>query len=75
MRSDWTRNLDFSLFRNVHLPFSETSRLQFRAETFNITNTPIFGIPVTNMTNNRFGEVTGTANDPRVIQFAMKLFF
>jgi hypothetical protein len=37
------RNLDFSLFKNFRM--TESARLQFRAEFFNITNTPHFNVP------------------------------
>ena len=37
------RDLDFALVKNVNLPLE--SNLQFRAEMFNITNTPAFSQP------------------------------
>jgi len=80
---------DVSLFKNFRI--GENSRLEFRAECFNITNTPQFGIPgftgpgltptpgVLDFTNTRnFGRITsvrGGANDQRQIQLALKLFF
>lgn len=36
-------NADFSVFKI--LPISEALRLQFRAEMFNATNSPMFGLP------------------------------
>jgi hypothetical protein len=38
------KNVDFSLIKNI--PVREQFRLQFRAEIFNIFNTPQFGTPV-----------------------------
>jgi len=38
------KNIDFSLFKNFNL--RERAKLQFRAEFFNLFNTPQFGIPV-----------------------------
>ena len=42
-------NLDLSLFRNFNL--SERLKLQFRAESFNFTNTPHFWSPGTRTAN------------------------
>jgi hypothetical protein len=68
-------NLDSSIFKNFTI--TETTRLQFRAETFNTFNTPEFGQPTnlnyTNTTN--FSEITSLRNGPRVMQLALKLFF
>jgi len=51
--------------------------LQFRAEFFNITNTPNFGMPGNTMSNSQFGIISATAANmtPRQMQFAMKLMF
>ena len=45
-------NLDMSLFRVFR--FGGTKTLQFRAEVFNVTNTPHFGNPATNISNVTF---------------------
>ncbi|MGH9663895.1 MAG: TonB-dependent receptor domain-containing protein, partial [Bryobacteraceae bacterium] len=63
------RNLDLSLSKSFSL--GETRRLQFRAESFNFTNTPAFGQPAANITASGAGAIT-SANDPRLIQFALK---
>lgn len=69
--------LDFSLFKDIKM--SERTRLEFRAEFFNITNTPNFSNNFsTNFTSPAFGRITSTIdnpNDPREIQFALKLYF
>src|SRR6185436_18865968 len=41
------KNVDFSLLKNTQL--TEKVRLQFRAEIFNLFNTPQFGIPNTGL--------------------------
>jgi hypothetical protein len=67
-------NTDFSLFKK----FSITERLnvEFRAESFNLTNTPWFGNPNTTAGGAAFGTVAPSqANDPRNIQFALRLAF
>jgi len=70
--------LDFSMFKEF--PISESKRLEFRAEVFNLTNTPWFANPAyTDFTNSAtFGKITSLrdlANDPREIQFALKFYF
>lgn len=73
LRSDWGKNLDLSLFRDF--PIRERARLEFRAESFNLTNTPVWGTPVVNYSNANFGRVLSVANTPRQLQFALKLSF
>jgi hypothetical protein len=73
-------NLDASLLKNFH--FTEAAYLQFRAEAFNVTNTPPFAQPgQLNFTNlSKFSAITGTKNSngnngARTLQLALKLFF
>jgi hypothetical protein len=73
MRADWGKNLDISLFRVF--PIRERTRLEFRAEAFNATNTPVWGAPVLNLANPNFGRVLNVANTPRQLQLALKLGF
>ena len=69
-----TRNLDLSLFKDF--PFTERWRLQFRAESFNLANTPQFGTPDNNIGDAKFGQVTGTqTGSERHIQFSLRLQF
>jgi hypothetical protein len=74
MRSDGTQNLDFSLFKEFPLPIREKTRVQFRAEVFNIFNHPIFGIPDATLGDATYGQVS-SASTPREIQFALKVYF
>jgi hypothetical protein len=55
--------------------FSETRRLQFRAEAFNITNTPTFAVPGATIGSSSAGVVTSTLNGNRVLQGALKFYF
>ena len=73
MRADWGRNLDASVFRKF--PIGERIRLEFRAEAFNLTNTPVYGAPVSNFSSPNFGRVLQVANTPRQLQFGLKLTF
>lgn len=73
LRNDFTRGLDFSMFKNTR--FTERINLQFRAEAFNLTNTPIFSSPNNNVESGAFGTVTGQSNAPRSVQLGLKLLF
>jgi hypothetical protein len=66
------RNLDLSLAKSFAL--TEKLRLQFRAESFNATNTANFGFPGANINAAGVGAIT-SADEPRRIQFALKLVF
>lgn len=67
------RNLNVSLSRTwiVHREQSVT----FRAESVNVTNTPQFAEPITDMTSPAFGLITNTLNDGRNFQFTLQLRF
>jgi hypothetical protein len=68
------RTLDFSIFKDF--PFTETVKLQFRGEAFNLANTPQFGYPDNNLQDANFGQITSTnAGSERHIQFALRLMF
>ena len=73
LRMDYPRNFDLSLFRSF--PVTEAKRLEFRAEFFNAFNTPRFGQPDNTVGDQYFGQINSTANSPRIIQLALKLYF
>jgi hypothetical protein len=58
-----------------HTALREPVDLEFRAEIFNLTNTPAFAQPNGVLGNPAFGTIISTAADPRVIQFGLKLNF
>ncbi|HUO16638.1 MAG TPA: carboxypeptidase-like regulatory domain-containing protein [Verrucomicrobiae bacterium] len=75
-------NTDFSVIKDFALPFREGMGLQFRAEFFNIFNHPQFflnGLGDSGMqdinTPSSFGVINNTVNNPRLVQFALKLKF
>jgi hypothetical protein len=69
-----TRTLDFSIFKDF--AFTERWRLQFRAESFNLANTPQYTTPDNTLGDSNFGKVTSTfAGSERHIQFALRLQF
>ena len=72
LREDSFKTLDFSLSKQFRFG---THRLQFRAEAFNVTNTPSFNAPNTAIDTAAGGRVTSTASAPRQMQFALKYDF
>jgi hypothetical protein len=75
-------NTDFSIIKDFPFSFHEGMGLQFRTEFFNLFNHPQFFMPgVGNSgmqdinTPSSFGVVSNTVNNPRLIQFALKLKF
>jgi len=67
--NDW----DFALNREFKI--TESKRIQFRSEYFNLFNHPIFGQPGSVLGTPQFGEILNTAVDSREIQFALKFYF
>lgn len=65
-------NFDVAVYKNFAL--HESVRLQFRAEAFNVMNTPQFGVPNTQVGNPTFG-IISTAERPRNLQFGLKIIF
>ncbi len=70
-----TVSTDLGLQRNFRLPINEASRLEFRAEAFNLFNTPQFGQPGATLGNQNFGIITETARPNRQLQFGLKILF
>ena len=65
-------NVDFSLFKEFKV--YESSKIQFRAELFNIFNHPNFYNPDNTHGDGSEGQLT-SARDPRIAQFALKFLF
>ncbi|PWT90441.1 MAG: hypothetical protein C5B55_09740 [Blastocatellia bacterium] len=72
VRGPHYRNLDMALIKRVY--FGEARSFEFRAEVFNLTNTPPLGAPATVAGAAGFGSII-SAGDPRVIQFGAKFNF
>jgi Carboxypeptidase regulatory-like domain/TonB-dependent Receptor Plug Domain/TonB dependent receptor len=73
LRAPHATVFDFSLMRDFAI--RERTSLQLRWETFNLTNTPMFSTPNTNLSSGSVGAITTLAGDPRVMQFALRLSF
>jgi hypothetical protein len=65
--------LDFSLVKRF--TFGQTYRFfEFRADAFNLTNTPNWANPNTNLASPQFGTITAASNQ-RIIRVALKYAF
>ena len=84
VRGPGQHNIDLAVERVF--PITESSSIRFRAESFNLTNTPQFANPsnflgygdptaVNPTANASFGQITSLATNPRIVQFALKFLF
>jgi hypothetical protein len=69
-------NIDVSVMRaaRLHWP-NEMTKLEFRAEFFNVLNHPQFSNPNATYGSSSFGIISSTSVNPRVGQMAIKLIF
>jgi hypothetical protein len=65
-------NWDFSAFKNFAI--TESKKVQFRAEFFNLFNQVNFSNPNAVLTSPSFGRILG-AGSPRIVQFSLKFLF
>ncbi|HVN80894.1 MAG TPA: TonB-dependent receptor [Terriglobia bacterium] len=70
LRTQGIRNLDLSVFKAFE--FRENMSLQLRAEFFNFTNTPRFGLPNTSFGSTDFGLITDQSNQSRHGQIGIR---
>jgi hypothetical protein len=73
LRGPHTSVFDAAITRDFSM--TERAKLQFRWEVFNLSNTPEFGQPNSNVTSGAVGMITTLSGDPRVMQFALRLSF
>jgi hypothetical protein len=86
LRGPAQRNVDIAVTRRF--PFHQSNTVEFRVECFNLFNQVNFdvGSPVSNLENGstisntgaivapgNFGRILSTSNNPRLLQFALKL--
>jgi hypothetical protein len=68
-------NTDFSVIKRFALPW-ENMGLDFRVEMFNLFNHAQFGLPGSDINAPAsFGLISSTVNNPRLVQFGLKLTF
>lgn len=81
-----TGNLGRNVFRRGHIrnlnanisidwPLPKDLKLNFRAESINLSNTPQFAEPGWSLTDPNFGAITNTLNDGRAFRFSLRLSF
>ncbi len=76
LRAQGPANFDFALFKTTSFGPSEKLGVQFRAEFFNLFNHPQFSAPSSSFPSSNFGQISGPqANNPRLLQFALKVMF
>jgi hypothetical protein len=67
------KNWDMSLFKTYAV--KERFRAQFRFETLNTFNSPLFSAPNTKVGSGTFGQITSTQNFARQLQLALRFSF
>lgn len=74
LRTPWRKAVNWSFFKNN--PFKERYNVQFRAEFYNILNSPQFDVrgAATDVTNPQFGQIIEGGGE-RNIQFGLRLIF
>lgn len=82
IRLPGTWNIDMGIAKSFNMPYREGHKITFRADAFNVTNTPFFeGQAVTTLGETgssappNFGNYTRMSNSPRVLQFAFRYDF
>jgi hypothetical protein len=72
VQGPWVWQFDTALSRSFQV--REKQRIELRAEAFNLTNSVHLNNPVVNINAGNFGQIT-SAQDPRIMQFALKYVF
>ena len=71
LRMQGIDNFDFALFKDTSI--RDRATVQFRAEFFNLFNRVQFGAPGMILGTPQFGIVSSQVNNPRLIQFGLRL--
>ncbi len=73
LRAQGVANFDAAL--NKNFPITESVKLKFDAEVFNLFNRVQFAAPTAQVGNANYGKITATRNQQRLIQLALRLSF
>ncbi len=66
---------DMSVFKHIYFSEERTRYLELRVEAFNVTNTPVFGVPGTTWGAGDFGIIGYQVSSPRQVQLGGKIYF
>ena len=75
LRMQGISNFDFALFKNTRFGPERKLAVEFRAEVFNLFNTPQFGPPGQTFGTAQFAVISSQVNNPRLVQFSLRLKF
>lgn len=74
LRSAGSKHANVAIMKDIAV--SERFKMQFRGESFNVTNTPQFAAPANTLGAGTFGTVSNTTNvGARTIQLGVKAYF
>jgi hypothetical protein len=78
LRGDGVFNIDLNVAKRFRMPYAEGHSIQFRWETFNLTNTARFDVNSLSLdisAANTFGRYSYTFGEPRIMQFGLRYEF
>jgi hypothetical protein len=78
LRGDGVFVINHGLGKRFVMPYNEQHSIQFRWETFNVTNSVRFdprSVSLSMTAIGSFGKYTNTLNSPRQMQFALRYEF
>ena len=76
VRAPGNNNASLSLFKEMSLTkIREGAQLEYRLESFNAFNHPVFCAPNLGVASGQFGLVTGQCNSPREVQMGLKFYW
>jgi hypothetical protein len=73
LRGPAQNNIDFSFGKRF--PLTESKRIEFRADFFNLSNHANRDNPVSDISSADFGKVLSFSSGPRIVQFALNFAF
>ena len=73
VRGFWGMSENISLAKSFAI--TESIKVDFRAEAFNLFNRTIFGTGSLSLNSLTIGQVTNQVNDPRTMQAALKIYW
>lgn len=73
LRASGVANWDASAYKTFPFAHHEDMNLQFRAEAFNLFNRVQFGYPGLQQGSSNFGIVSSQLNNPRLLQFSLRI--